>query len=99
MKTPKSLWLPCAALALAALALTFSVQAADGKDASNPTGTWKWTFETQSGQTIESSLKLKLEGDQLSWTFIGRGGTETAIRDAKLRTFLGCSLCAAYPSS
>ena len=85
MKTPKSLWLPCAALALAASAWTFSVRAADGKDTLNPTGTWKWTFETQSGQTIESSIKLKLEGDQLSGSFIGRGGTETAIQDAKFK--------------
>ncbi len=85
MKTPKSLWLLCAALPFAALALTDGVRAADSKDAPNPTGTWKWKFETQSGQTIESSLKLKLEGDKLSGTFVGRGGTETAIQDAKLK--------------
>ncbi len=85
MKTWTSLSLTCAALTLAASAMTFSVRAADSKDAPNPPGTWKWTFETQSGQTIESSLKLKLEGDQLSGTFIGRGGTETAIQDAKFK--------------
>jgi hypothetical protein len=87
MKTPKSLWLHCVALTLAALASTFSVPAADtdSKNATNPTGTWKWTFETQSGQTIESSLKLKLEGDKLTGTLIGRGGAETAIQDAQLK--------------
>jgi hypothetical protein len=87
MKTPKSLSLQCVALILAAFASTLSVRAADtdSKNAVNPTGTWKWTFETQSGQTIESSLKLKLEGDQLTGTFIGRGGTEVAIQDATLK--------------
>ena len=87
MKAPKSLWLPCVALTLAALASTLSVRAADTdrKNGVNPTGTWKWTFETQSGQTIESSLKLKLEDDQLTGTFIGRGGAEVAIQDAKLQ--------------
>jgi hypothetical protein len=87
MKTPKSLSLQCVALILAAFASTFSGRAADtdSKSVANPTGTWKWTFETQSGQTIESSLKLKLEGDKLTGTFIGRGGTEVAIQDAALK--------------
>lgn len=80
MKTPKSLWLSCAALTLATLGLP----AADSGSAVNPAGTWKWTYETQSGQTIESSVKLKLEGDKLTGTFIGRGGTGAEIQDGKL---------------
>ena len=73
MKTPKFLWLQCVAFILAAFASTFSVRAADtdSKNVVNPTGTWKWTLATQSGQTIESSLKLKQEGDKLTGTFIG----------------------------
>ena len=85
MKTPKSLWLPCAALTLAALALTVSVSAAENKNAVDPTGAWKWKFETQNGQTIESSAKLKLESEKLTGTFIGRDGAEVAIKDGKLK--------------
>ena len=84
MKTPKSLWLGCAALTLVAFASTFSVRAGEGKNAGDPTGTWKWTYQTQSGQTIESSVKLKLDGDKLTGTYIGRGGTEVAIQAGKL---------------
>ncbi len=85
MKTPKSLWLPCAALTLASLALALTVGAANGDKTANPTGTWKWTFEMQGGQTIDLSVKLKLEGDKLTGTFIGRDGTETAIQEAQFK--------------
>ena len=54
-------------------------------DKSNPTGTWTWSFTTQSGQTIESTLKLKLDGDKLTGTYIGRGGQETAIENASFK--------------
>jgi len=83
MKTPKSLSLQCAALALAALAPALGLYAAETSKDLDPTGTWKWTFETQSGQTIESTLKLKLEGDKLTGSLIGRGGTEVAIKNGK----------------
>jgi hypothetical protein len=85
MKAQKSLWLPWAALTVAALALTFKLQAADSKNAVDPAGTWKWTFETQSGQNIESTLKLKLDGDKLTGTFVGRGGIEVAIQNGQLK--------------
>ena len=49
----------------------------------NPNGTWKWKFETQSGQTIESGVKLKQDAAKLTGTFIGRDGTETPIQDGK----------------
>jgi hypothetical protein len=84
MKTSKSLLLPCIVLALAAVGWTHSVSAADSGSTVNPAGTWKWTYETQTGQSIESSVKLKLEGGKLTGTYIGRGGTETEIQDAKL---------------
>jgi hypothetical protein len=53
------------------------------KTAADAAGTWKWSVTTQSGQTIESTLKLKVEGDKLTGTLTGRGGTETAIQEAK----------------
>jgi hypothetical protein len=51
---------------------------------SDPTGSWKWSFTTQNGQTRDTTLKLKLEGDKLTGTISGRGG-ETAITEAKLK--------------
>ena len=47
------------------------------------TGTWKWTTE-RNGQTMETTLKLKQEGEKLSGSMSGRQGTETAIEDAKI---------------
>jgi len=57
-------------------------RAADGK--TDPTGTWKWSFTGQNGQTRETTLKLKLEGDKLTGTISGRGG-DTAIESATLK--------------
>ena len=50
----------------------------------DPTGTWKWSFTGQNGQTRETTLKLKLDGDKLTGTVSGRGG-ETAIEGAKIQ--------------
>lgn len=69
---------------LTALCLAASVFAEDKKDSPNPAGTWKWTITPPNGQPFDASLKLKLDGDKLSGTFIGRGGNESAIQDAKL---------------
>ena len=38
-----------------------------GEDKPNPTGTWKYTAEVN-GQSIEVTIKLKLEGDKLTGT-------------------------------
>ncbi len=65
------------------LLLTAFTAAADDKKV-DPSGTWKWSFTTQNGQTRESTLKLKLDGDKLTGTISGRGG-ETAIEEAKLK--------------
>jgi hypothetical protein len=51
---------------------------------SDPTGSWKWSFTTQNGQTRDTTLKLKLEGDKLTGSISGRGG-ETDITEAKLQ--------------
>ncbi len=66
-------------LAVAIAATTIATFAAE-----NPTGKWKWSFTTQQGQTFETTLTLKLDGDKLVGTVTGRSGTETAIDDAKL---------------
>jgi hypothetical protein len=50
-------------------------------DKPNPTGTWKYTAEVN-GQSIEVTIKLKLEGDQLTGTVSARD-METKIEDAK----------------
>ena len=67
--------------AVVALTAGISAQAQDKK--ADPTGTWKWSFTGQNGQTRETTLKLKLEGDKLTGTISGRGD-DTAIEDAKL---------------
>jgi hypothetical protein len=85
MKTSRALFLACAGLSLATLNWTFCVGAAENGATADPAGTWKWTYETQSGQTVESSAKLKREGEKLTGTFTGRGGTETDIRDGKVK--------------
>jgi hypothetical protein len=58
--------------------------AAPEAKAADATGTWKWSFAAQNGQTIESTLKLKQDGDKLTGTITGRGGNETAIKDGKV---------------
>ena len=72
-------------LALAALTLAFGwssvpVQAADA----NVVGTWKSSFTTADGQTRQSTLKIKQEGDKLSGTGIGQNGNEYPISEIKL---------------
>src|ERR1044071_9156085 len=65
------------------LTLQISARAADDKKA-DPTGTWKWSFTGQNGQTRETTLKLKMDGDKLSGTVSGRNG-DTAIDNASLK--------------
>jgi hypothetical protein len=72
--------LAAAAVMLAFVGLVIPVRAAD-----NPTGTWKWTTEF-GGQTRESTLKLKLDGDKLTGVYVGgQSNTETPIEDATIK--------------
>jgi len=64
------------------MGLVSSVRAADEK--ANPTGTWKWSV-TFNDQSREQTLKLKLEGDKLTGTMLGRDNQETPIEDAKFK--------------
>lgn len=54
-----------------------------GSTRADVTGTYKWSVE-RNGQTFETTLKLKQDGDKLSGTVSGRQGNETAIEDAKV---------------
>ena len=76
-------WLDISLL-LAAFVWTSSISGAEDK---NPgaSGTWKWSFTTQDGQTIGPVLKLKQEGDKLTGVYLGRGGTETKIEQGAVK--------------
>jgi hypothetical protein len=73
-------------LGIAAVLLAFVglTGAARADDKPNPTGTWKWKVEIN-GQEREFTLKLKLDGDKLTGSMLGRDGNETAIEDAKYK--------------
>ncbi len=52
-------------------------------DKPNPTGTWKYSAEVN-GQSIEVTIKLKLDGDKLTGT-VSALDTETKIEDGKFK--------------
>ena len=70
------------AVAAAVLALVGLANAARG--AEDPNGTWKWTATFGGNQSVEMTLKLKLEGDKLTGATV-RDGQETAIGDATFK--------------
>jgi hypothetical protein len=67
-----------AAIAVGLLAFVSSVRADDA------TGTWKWS-STFNNNTVESSAKLKQEGDKLTGVYVGRGNTESPIEDGTVK--------------
>jgi len=69
-----------AALVLTCARLNTAVLAADH----NLAGTWKSSFTTQDGQTIETTLKLKQDGDKFNGVVIGRNGNETPLDEITL---------------
>ena len=73
-----------ALVVLAAMAVPV-LAADDDKDSKgNVTGTWKWSFQTQQGDTRESTAKLKQDGEKVTGTISGRqGGNDTEIKDAQ----------------
>src|ERR1051326_5654995 len=63
---------------VAVVALALPALAADAS------GTWKWTTSFN-GQTRDSTVKLKQEGDKLSGVYVGgQSNTEAPIEDAKV---------------
>ena len=90
MKSVRNVW--TASLLAVVLAMAVSAFAADEKKdakdskAGNVTGTWKWSFSGQNGQTFETTAKLKQDGDKLTGTISGRqGGNDTEITDGKVK--------------
>ncbi|MDB6037359.1 MAG: hypothetical protein JWM99_1200 [Verrucomicrobiales bacterium] len=61
--------------------ISTSTRAADKAD---PTGTWKWS-NTFNGNTRESTLTLKLDGEKLTGKMSGRNGNDTDIENAKVK--------------
>ena len=56
---------------------------ARAEDKPNPTGTWKYTADVN-GQSIDVTIKLKLEGDKLTGT-VSVLDMETKIEDSKYK--------------
>jgi len=52
--------------------------------AEDATGTWKWSA-TFNNNTVESTLKMKQEGEKLTGTYIGRNNTESPIEDGMIK--------------
>jgi hypothetical protein len=73
-------------LVVAALVLAFAgpVGLSRAEDKPDPTGTWKWTV-TMGDQKREMTLKLKLAGDKLTGSYVGRDGKDTPIEDATFK--------------
>lgn len=77
----RRLTIAAAAWAITATCLSSLSLAAEGTD---PTGTWKWSV-TFNNQTRDATLKLKLEGDKLTGTMLGRNNQEIAIENASYK--------------
>jgi hypothetical protein len=58
---------------------------ADEKAKADPSGTWKWSFKTQNGDTIDTTLKLKMKDGKLTGHIIGRDNREVEIKEAKFK--------------
>jgi hypothetical protein len=70
-------------VAVGLVAGLLSTVVADDKKA-DVTGTWKWTVE-RNGNTIETTLKLKQDGEKLTGTMSGRQGSpDIEIEDGKV---------------
>src|SRR5262249_1739130 len=58
---------------------------ADDTDKADPTRTWKWTFQRQDGEKVETTLKLKMKDGKLTGHIIGRDNREVEIKDAQFK--------------
>ena len=81
MKSKFNTWMGAAACSLLVLGLGTSAFAADKASAA---GKWKWSYE-RGGQTNETTLTLKLDGEKLTGSVTGRGNTESAIEEGKVK--------------
>ena len=71
-------------LAVAAVVLAVIGVANLARGADDATGTWKWSA-TFNNNTVEQTLKLKVEGDKLTGSMLGRDNQETKITDATIK--------------
>lgn len=78
----KTILLPRSSIAILGT-LLFTGLAALAADKPQVAGTWKWSQQTRDGQTRESALVLKLEGEKLTGALKG-ARAETPIQEAKL---------------
>lgn len=74
-------WLTATTIALAFGGLVATAQA---DDKATVTGTWKWEFKRNNGETAEVTLKLKQDGEKVTGTITGRNNTETEIKQGKV---------------
>jgi hypothetical protein len=65
---------------LFAAAIVASAQETKPADA---TGTWKWSMTTPNGETRETSLTIKKDGEKLAGTITGRNG-DTPVENLKV---------------
>jgi hypothetical protein len=71
-------------LVVAAVVVTLVGLVSSARAAENPTGTWKW--ETNfGGKARENTLKLKLDGDKLTGSMLGRDNQEVPIENATFK--------------
>jgi hypothetical protein len=69
---------------LSSLFLAGFAFAMPSRAAEDATGTWKWSA-TFNNNTVESTLKLKQEGEKLTGVYIGRNNTESPIEDGTIK--------------
>jgi hypothetical protein len=74
-------WLAAVGLSVAFVGLVPEAKAADA----TATGTWKWEFKRQNGDTIDVTLKLKQDGEKLTGTISGPNNSETEIMDGMVK--------------
>ncbi|HMC10384.1 MAG TPA: hypothetical protein VKH44_03805 [Pirellulaceae bacterium] len=67
---------------IALLAIVGFVTTARAAD--DATGTWKWT-SMFNNNSVESTLKLKQEGDKLTGVYVGRNNTESPIEEGTIK--------------
>jgi hypothetical protein len=71
------------AICMVVAALSGDVLAQE-KPKADPTGTWKWKVMFQD-RSRDMTLKLKLEGDKLTGSILGRNDQETKIEEASFK--------------
>ena len=67
-----------------AMLLAIAFVASPAFAADDATGTWKWT-SMFNNNSIESTLKLKQDGEKLTGVYVGRNNMETAIEDGSVK--------------